>query len=426
MTEVKGKYNTALIYTDTCDDATVSQVRNLMNQPSVQNSKIRIMPDCHAGAGCVIGTTMTITDKVIPNLVGVDIGCGMLATKLKERRIDLPRFDSVTQAEIPAGMKKRQTPHSLADSISVDSLACYGKIDCKVSPDIFRLSLGTLGGGNHFWELDLDEEDNIWLVVHTGSRRSGKDVAEYYQKQAYESLNKTGKRWKKEIAPKRSANIEQLKREGRETELHKLLPEWEASPSETEFKVPYELSWCEGQLFDDYIHDMKVMQEYAALNRRIITEVILKKCKLHAVEQFETIHNYIDTENMILRKGSVSARKGEKLLIPINMRDGALICIGKGNPEWNESAPHGAGRLMSRREAKNTISMKEYKDSMDGIYSSCVNKGTLDESPMAYKPIDEIIANIEPTAEVIPIFVRFITLRQEMRINSVFPLVETV
>ena len=165
--------------------------------------------------------------------------------------------------------------------------------------------------------------------------------------------------------------------------------------------MPYELSWCEGRFFDDYIHDMKVMQKYAALNRRIITEVILKKCKLHAVEQFETIHNYIDTENMILRKGSVSARKGEKLLIPINMRDGALICIGKGNPEWNESAPHGAGRLMSRKEAKNTFSMKEYKDSMDGIYSSCVNKGTLDESPMAYKPIDEIIANIEPTAEVI-------------------------
>ena len=401
MIEVKGTYNTALIFTDTCDDTTISQVRNLMNQPSVQDSRIRIMPDCHAGAGCVIGTTMTITDKVIPNLVGVDIGCGMLATKLKEQRIDLPKFDSLTQAEIPAGMKKRQTPHSLADSISVDSLACYGKTDCKVSPDVFRLSLGTLGGGNHFWELDRDEEGNIWLVVHTGSRRSGKDVAEYYQKQAYESLNKTGKRWKKEIAAKRIVFIEQLKREGKEKELHKLLPEWEASLSKTDYKVPYELSWCEGQLFDDYIHDMKVMQKYAALNRRIITEVILKKCKLHAVEQFETIHNYIDTENMILRKGSVSARKGEKLLIPINMRDGALICIGKGNPEWNESAPHGAGRLMSRKEAKNTFSMKEYKDSMDGIYSSCVNKGTLDESPMAYKPIDEIIANIEPTAEVI-------------------------
>ena len=401
MIEVKGTYNTAKIFSDTCDDTTISQVQNLMNQPSVQDSRIRIMPDCHAGAGCVIGTTMTITDKVIPNLVGVDIGCGMLATKLKEQRIDLPEFDSLTQGEIPAGMKKRRTPHSLADSIAVESLACYGKTGCKVSPDVFRLSLGTLGGGNHFWELDRDEEGHIWLVVHTGSRRSGKDVAEYYQKQAYETLNKTGKQRKKEIAEKRNAFIEQERRKGNEKELNRRLREWEASLPKTEIQVPYEVAWCEGQLFDDYIHDMKIMQEYAALNRRIITESILKKCKLHAVEQFETIHNYIDTENMILRKGSVSAKQGEKLLIPINMRDGALICIGKGNPEWNESAPHGAGRLMSRREAKNTFSMKDYKDAMGGIYTSCVNKGTLDESPMAYKPMDEIIANIGPTAEIV-------------------------
>ena len=401
MTEVKGTYNTAKIFSDTCDDTTIAQVRNLMNQPSVQDSRIRIMPDCHAGAGCVIGTTMTITDKVIPNLVGVDIGCGMLATKLKEQRIDLPKFDSLTQAEIPAGMKKRRIPHSLADSIDVESLACYGKTGCKVSSDVFRLSLGTLGGGNHFWELDRDEAGNIWLIVHTGSRRSGKDVAEYYQKQAYEILNHTGKQRKKGIAVKRNEFIEQVKRDGKEKDLNSLLREWESSLPKSEIQVPYEVAWCEGQLFDDYIHDMKIMQEYAALNRRIITEVILKKCKLHAVEQFETIHNYIDTENMILRKGSVSARKGEKLLIPINMRDGALICIGKGNPEWNESAPHGAGRLMSRREARDSISMKDYRDTMKGIYSSCISKGTLDESPMAYKPMEEIIRNIEPTAEIV-------------------------
>ena len=401
MLEVKGTYNTALIFTDTCDDTTKAQVRNLMNQPSVTNSRVRIMPDCHAGAGCVIGTTMTITDKVIPNLVGVDIGCGMLATKLKEQRIDLPKFDSLTQAEIPAGMKKRRTPHSLADTMDVESLACYGKTGCKVSPDVFRLSLGTLGGGNHFWELDRDGEGNIWLVVHTGSRRSGKDVAEYYQKQAYETLNHTGRQRKKEIVAKRNAFIEQVKRDGNEKDLNRLLREWESSLPKAEITVPYEVAWCEGQLFDDYIHDMKIMQEYAALNRRIITEVILKKCKLHVVEQFETIHNYIDTENMILRKGSVSAKKGERLLIPINMRDGALICIGKGNPDWNESAPHGAGRLMSRREAKNTFSMTDYRDAMKDIYTSCVNKGTLDESPMAYKPIHEIIANIGPTAEIV-------------------------
>ena len=401
MLEIQGQYNTAKLFTDTADDATVAQVRNLMNQQSVSGSKVRIMPDCHAGAGCVIGTTMTITDKVIPNLVGVDIGCGMLATKLKEQRINLPKFDSVSQAEVPAGMKVRKKAHSLADELSAEDLACYKKSGCKVSEDVFRLSLGTLGGGNHFWELDRDENGEIWLVVHTGSRRSGKDVAEYYQRQAFEHLNITGKKYKELLAQERKRFINQIKADGREKELNKLLPKWQSSQPKPDVTVPFEVAWCEGQLFDDYIHDMKIMQEYAKLNRRIITEVILKNCKLHAVEQFETIHNYIDTEHMILRKGSVSARKDERLLIPINMRDGALICIGKGNDDWNQSAPHGAGRLMSRSEAKNSISMKDYRESMAGIYTTSVNKGTLDESPMAYKPIDEIVANIAPTAEIV-------------------------
>ncbi len=401
MIEVKGTYNTAKLFTDTADDVTIAQVRNLMNQPSVEGAKVRIMPDCHAGAGCVIGTTMTITDKVIPNLVGVDIGCGMLATKLKEERVNLPKFDSVSQAEVPAGMKMRRTQHSRVDEISVADLACYKKKNCHVSEEVFRLSLGTLGGGNHFWELDRDEEGGIWLVVHTGSRRSGKDVAEYYQRQAFEHLNMTGEKYKAALAEKREAFIDQMKAEGREKELGKLLPKWHAAQEKPEVTVPYEVAWCEGELFEDYIHDMKIMQEYAKLNRRIITEVILKNCKLHAVEQFETIHNYIDTDHMILRKGSVSAREGERLLIPINMRDGALICIGKGTDDWNQSAPHGAGRLMSRSEARNSISMKEYTESMSGIYTTSVNKGTLDESPMAYKPIDEIVKNIEPTAEIV-------------------------
>ena len=401
MTEITGLYNQAKVFSDTCDAATVAQVRNLLNQKCVEGSRIRIMPDCHAGAGCVIGTTMTITDKVIPNLVGVDIGCGMLATKLKEKRIDLPKFDSVSQAEIPAGMRMRSTPHSMADALSAEKLVCCHKPGSRVSPEVFTLSLGTLGGGNHFWELDRDEEDNIWLVVHTGSRRTGKDVAEYYQKQAYESLNVLGDKRKEAIAAQKEDFIRRMREEGREKELNKLLPAWQASLLEAEITVPYEVSWCEGQLFDDYIHDMRIMQEYAVLNRRIITETILKKCKLHAVEQFETVHNYIDMEHMILRKGSVSAREGERLLIPINMRDGALICIGKGNPDWNESAPHGAGRLMSRSEARSSISMKDYKDAMTGIFTTCVNKATLDESPFAYKPMDEIVANIEPTAEIV-------------------------
>lgn len=401
MIEVKGTYNTAKLFTDTADAATISQVKNLMDQPSAAGAKVRIMPDCHAGAGCVIGTTITITDKVIPNLVGVDIGCGMLATKLKEQRINLPKFDSVSQAEVPAGMKMRKTAHSLAEEADVTDLACFKKKNCKVSEDVFRLSLGTLGGGNHFWELDRDEEGGIWLVIHTGSRRSGKDVAEYYQRQAYEQLNVTGNAYREVLSRRREAFIDRLKAEGREKEIGTLLPRWQASQEKSRITVPYEVAWCEGSLFDEYIHDMKIMQEYAKLNRRIITEVILKKCRLHAVEQFETIHNYIDTDHMILRKGSVSAREGERLLIPINMRDGALICIGKGNEDWNQSAPHGAGRLMSRSEAKNSISMKDYRESMNGIFTTSVNKGTLDESPMAYKPIDEIVANIAPTARIV-------------------------
>ncbi len=401
MIEIEGKYNRAKVFTGRCDDATAAQIRNLLNQPCAEGAKIRIMPDCHAGAGCVIGTTMTVTDKVIPNLVGVDIGCGMLATRLKERRIDLPKFDSVSQAEIPAGMRMRGKPHSLADSVSAEELACFRRPNCRVSEEVFTLSLGTLGGGNHFWELDRDEEGNIWLVVHTGSRRSGKDVAEYYQKQAYERLNRLGDLRKADIAEQQKAFIRHLRDEGLEKEISRRLPEWLASRPEPKITVPYEVAWCEGDLLDDYLHDMGVMQRYAALNRRIITETILKKCKLHAEEQFETVHNYIDLAHGILRKGSVSAMAGERLLIPINMRDGALICVGKGNPDWNESAPHGAGRLMSRSDARSAISMKDYRDTMKGIYTTCVNKGTLDESPFAYKPIDEIVANIEPTAEIV-------------------------
>ena len=401
MITLEGKYNQALIFTSSCDQATKAQVQNLLNQRCVEESKIRIMPDCHAGGGCVIGTTMTISDKVIPNLVGVDIGCGMLATKLKEKRVDLPKFDSVSQAEIPAGMTMRKTPHSMAGDMAAEELACFHKPNCRVSPEVFTLSLGTLGGGNHFWELDKDEEGSIWLVVHTGSRRSGKDVAEYYQREAYESLNSLGEKRKAEIASQRAAFIQKMRADGREKEINQLLAEWNASLPEAEITVPYEVAWCEGTLFDDYIHDMRIMQRYAMLNRRIITETILKKCKLHAAEQFETIHNYIDMDHMILRKGAVSAAAGERLLIPMNMRDGALICIGKGNPDWNESAPHGAGRLMSRSEAKSVISMRDYKETMSGIYTTCVNKGTLDESPFAYKPIDEIVANIEPTAEIV-------------------------
>ncbi len=401
MTELVGKYASAKIFTDTLDDATRSQVENLLSQPCVSGSKIRIMPDCHAGAGCVIGTTMTIDRRVIPSLVGVDIGCGMLATKLKEKRIDLPRFDSVSQAQVPSGMNMREKAHSLSETISPEELICYRKPGCRVSEEVFRLSLGTLGGGNHFWELDRDEEGYVWLVVHTGSRRTGKDVAEYYQRSAYEVLNGLGRERKKQEEEQKKAYILALQDAGRDREIQDLLAAFRPELPTDAPRIPYEMAYCENEWFDGYLHDMRVMQAYAALNRRIITEVILKYAKLHATDQFETVHNYIDTEAMILRKGAVSAKAGERLLIPMNMRDGALICTGKGNSDWNESAPHGAGRLMSRAEAKESITVKAYRESMKGIYSSCVGKGTLDESPFAYKPMDEIVRNIAPAVEIV-------------------------
>lgn len=401
MIEIQGKYNTAKIFTDNVDDATRSQVKNLLDQPSVQNSVIRIMPDCHAGAGCVIGTTMTISDKVIPNLVGVDIGCGMLAVKLKEKRIDLPAFDSIIKQEVPAGFNIRSKLHLYYINVSVKELRCYGKPNCKVTEDNFMFSIGTLGGGNHFIELDKDEEGNIWLIIHSGSRHAGLCVAEYYQRRAYEENNQAGSIRKEEIKKQRESLILSLKLEGRQKEISKQLKMFEASLPKEEITVPYEVAYCEGETFEDYINDMRIMQLYALTNRKAIAETILKYCKLHAVDYLHTIHNYIDMSNMILRKGSVSAKKGQKLLIPINMRDGSLLCIGKGNEDWNWSAPHGAGRIMSRTEAINTISMTDYRKSMRGIYSSCINKDTIDESAFAYKPIDEIIKNIEPTVEIV-------------------------
>lgn len=399
MLEIKGKYNTAKVFTDNCDDATIAQITNLLNQETVKGTQIRIMPDCHAGAGCVIGTTMTIRDRVIPNLVGVDIGCGMLAFKLKEKRIDLPKFDSIIHTKIPSGFNIRTTPHSYSNKVSTENLHCFGKPNCKVTAENMLLSVGTLGGGNHFIELDKDEEDNIWLVIHTGSRHSGKCVAEYYQTKAYEDNNKLGDALKQQRKEKIKKIVEQLKAEGRQKEISEAIQN--VTSDTVPIKIPYEVAYCIGDLFYEYLHDMNMMQIYAITNRQAIANVIFENTKLHPIEEFETIHNYIDMEHMILRKGSVSARRGEKLLIPINMRDGSLICVGKGNEDWNYSAPHGAGRIMSRNQAINSISMKDYKDSMTGIYSTCINKATVDESAFAYKPMEEIIKNIEPTVEII-------------------------
>lgn len=391
MIELKGKHNTCKVFTDNIDNGTVGQLIALMNQSSVAGSQIRIMPDNHQGKGCVIGTTMTISDKVIPNLVGVDIGCGMAVAELKETRIDLPKLDSVINKKVPSGFSVRDKVHKFLRNVDIEELYCYKNINV----DRAEKSLGTLGGGNHFIEVDTSENGQLYLVVHTGSRNLGKQVAEYYQDLAWKSL-KNGN--KGELI---KAKIDELKAAGRQSEIEAEI----AKIQSTIESVPKELAYCEGELFDKYIHDMKITQEYAYWNREAILDTIVDEMHLHVVEQWQTIHNYIDTENMILRKGAISAQAGEKLIIPINMRDGSLICTGKGNPDWNYSGPHGAGRLMSRSEAKQNITLSAFKKTMKeaGIYSTSVNKSTIDESPMAYKPMQEIIDNIQDTVDIVNI-----------------------
>jgi RNA-splicing ligase RtcB len=355
MFEVRGKYNTAKIFTDTADQDSIAQVISLLNQPFAAGSRIRMMPDIHAGKGCTIGTTMTITDKIVPNLVGVDIGCGMETAILKERHIELQKLDKVIREHVPAGFAKRDKKHRFRQNTNLEKLRCLKHINLPVA----EASLGTLGGGNHFIEADKDAEGNIYLVVHSGSRYLGLEMANYYQKLAWETMD--------------------------------------------EQKIPKDLAYLSSSLLDDYIHDMRIVQEFALWNRKAILDEIIKGMHLHIEESFSTIHNYIDTEHMILRKGSVSAQQGEKLIIPINMRDGCLICVGKGNPDWNYSAPHGAGRLMSRSEAKESFTVSEFKKQMQGIYTTSVGQGTLDECPMAYKTMDEIVQHIDATAEIISI-----------------------
>lgn len=389
MLEIKGKYNTAIVYTNEIDSASRGQVEQLCDQEFAKGEKIRMMPDIHAGAGCTIGTTMTISDKIVPNLVGVDIGCGMHTVMLKEKRVEMPRLDKVIRENVPSGMEIREKPHKYANAIRIEELRCYEHINAERA----ILSVGTLGGGNHFIEVDKDDEGLLYLVIHTGSRYLGKQVAEYYQKLGFEKLSKRS-------GTEVKAFIDRLKEEGRTSEIES---ELKAFKSSKHTDIPFSLAYVEGEDFDDYIHDMEIVQEFADFNRKAIAERILKEMKLHETDSFTTIHNYIDTKNKILRKGSVSAEKGERLLIPINMRDGSLLCVGKGNEDWNCSAPHGAGRLMSRSEAKNSFTVSEFKKQMDGIYTTSVSSATLDECPMAYKGMDAIVSNIGPTADIIKI-----------------------
>lgn len=386
MKELKGKYATAKIFTDLVDEKSIEQVKTLLDQEFVAGSKIRMMPDIHAGAGCTIGTTMTVGDKICPNLVGVDIGCGMLTVKLPAfLDLDFDKLDRVIREHIPAGFNIRDREHDLIRRTRLGELDCYDAVDINRA----KLSLGTLGGGNHFIELGRDDEGYLYLVVHTGSRHLGVEVAEYYQNWGYEAMKQDYKNRRAEI-------IDQLKEEGREREIPTFL-------SELKFDIPKDLCPVGGKLFESYIHDMEIVQEYAKWNRIAIATEIMAHMGWDAIDDFETVHNYIDTKDMILRKGAVSAEKGELLLIPINMRDGSLICRGKGNPDWNYSAPHGAGRLYGRMETKRRFSVEEYRESMDGIFTTSVGDDTLDECPMAYKPMEAIVDNIGDTVDILKV-----------------------
>ncbi len=386
MLELKGKYNEAKIFTDIVDEASISQVLLLLNQEFVSDSKIRLMPDIHAGAGCTIGTTMTITNKIVPNLVGVDIGCGMEVIEVKEKHIELGKLDKLIYEKIPSGFNLREKSHRYFKNINLEDLYCYKQIDKKRA----EKSLGTLGGGNHFIEANKDDEGNIYIVVHSGSRHLGLEVANYYQEEGYKELNGSAQ---KDI----DTLIMELKAQGKQKEIQKSIA---ALKNTKRTNIPRQLAYVSGGLFIQYIHDMKIIQKYAELNRQAMIDEIVKGMKLHVIDQFTTIHNYIDTDAMILRKGAVSAKDREKLLIPINMRDGSLICTGKGNDEWNQSAPHGAGRLMSRSAAKESFTVSEFKKQMEGIYTTSVNRDTLDECPMAYKGMDDIVNNIDDTVEI--------------------------
>jgi len=375
------KGNKIIIFAKTVELEALEQIKQLGDFAVYENSKIRIMPDCHAGKGCTIGTTMEIKDKITPNLVGADIGCGMLTVKLKDKEINLEKLDYVINEFIPNGFNihnKQQVEFSFDELIAKN-----------LNIGRAKLSTGSLGGGNHFIEVGKNSKGELFLVIHSGSRNIGGQVAKYYQNIAIDNLTDNSK--------ERKLLIEKLKNEGKQNKIGKALKKLKR-PS-----INKELAYLTGTDFDNYMHDMKLMQKYAVANRRTMANIILSKTGFTEHSSFETIHNYIDFKRMILRKGAVSAEKGEMLLIPINMRDGSLICIGKGNEDWNYSAPHGAGRLMSRKAAKETLDMDMFKTQMKDVFTTSVSENTIDEAPDAYKPMSELIEMIEDTVEIVDI-----------------------
>ena len=391
MFESKGKVNTAICYAKVCEEKAIEQIRRMCDYEFTRGSRIRIMPDVHAGAGCTIGTTMTVVDKAVPNVVGVDIGCGMYTVNLGNVDIDFEKVDEAAHF-IPSGLTVWDEKQ---EDFDLRELRCYSKLR---NIEWLENSLGTLGGGNHFIEIDRAADGTKYLVIHSGSRNIGKQVAEIYQERAVELLSGKADRVKA-----RDELIRELKETGRMKEIAGALRKLEKEFAAKTPSVPEDLCYVYGPDFEDYLHDVEVCQRFARRNREKMAEVLLARTGLTAGEAFHTIHNYIDTDEMILRKGAIAAHKGEKVLIPINMRDGSVLAIGKGNPEWNYSAPHGAGRLMSRRAARDKLDMAEYREAMKGIYTTSVSTSTLDEAPMAYKSLEDIIDVIRESVDVIEV-----------------------
>lgn len=379
------------IFTDNIEQEAVEQINLLLEQEPFKNCKVRIMPDVHAGKGCVIGFTADLGDKVIPNIVGVDIGCGMLCVELGKIDLDLEKLDKTINENIPAGRNIRE--QKLINFDKINDLYCLRELK---ETKKFNRAIGTLGGGNHFIEIDVDEEGNKYLVIHTGSRNLGKQVADYYQNLAIELCS-----GKKEMFKRKEEIIKTYKEQGRKQEIQKALKELEAEYKENKPNLPNELCYLEGKYREMYLHDMRICQTYATTNRANIARQILINLKMETnLPYIETIHNYISFDDNIVRKGAIRANKGERVIIPINMRDGSIIAVGKGNADWNNSAPHGAGRLMSRHKAKEIFNLEEFKESMKDIYSTSVVEETIDEAPFAYKPMQEIIDNIKDTVEI--------------------------
>ncbi len=389
MIEIKGKLNTAICYARVVDEDAIEQIRRMCDYEFTRDSRIRIMPDVHAGSGCTIGTTMTIVDKAVPNIVGVDIGCGMYTVDLGKCDIDMERFDDAAHY-IPSGMNVWETrlePFDLTELRCFQGLKALRRLAC---------SLGTLGSGNHFIEIDAGADGNKYLVIHSGSRSLGRQVAEYYQQLAID-LNKG----KEEYFAKRDTLIAEYKATGRRREIEGALKALHWKSHET--TMPEDLCFLYGTYLEDYLHDVEICQRFARRNRELMAGILLERAGLESLDAFHTIHNYIDTQEMILRKGAIAAHKGEKVLIPINMRDGSVLAMGKGNPEWNYSAPHGAGRILSRSAARAQLDLEEYRREMAGVYTTCVGKSTLDEAPMAYKSLEDIIDVITESVDVIEV-----------------------